>query len=231
VPVDDLPGVALGLLIFFELPGSFRASVREAPAELGDATQQRLRDLVEALALARETLSSAVHDLEAQNQQLHAQNQELTASNAELTSSNEELQSVNEELYTVNSESQDKLGALEQLNGNLEDLLDAVDTGALLLDRQLAIVRFNPTAARVFGLCDADLGRPLPEIGASAHYPSLEADLRESLRSGIGKTADVRAHDGATWQVSLQVARVGSGGSAGGVLVTTRELCRTQPKA
>jgi two-component system CheB/CheR fusion protein len=155
---------------------------------------------------------------------LHAQNQELTAANAELTSSNEELQSVNEELYTVNSESQNKLGALEQLNGNLEDLLDAADTGALFLDRQLAIVRFNPTAARVFALREADLGRPLPEITSNANYPSLGADLRETLRSGICKHTDVRAQDGSSWQVSVQGARVGSGGSAGGVLVTTREL-------
>jgi two-component system, chemotaxis family, CheB/CheR fusion protein len=224
VPVDDPSGVALGLLIFFELPGSFCASARAASAEFGDATQQRLRELIEALALARETLSSAVQDLEAQNQEWRAKNQELTASNAELTSSNEELQSVNEELYTVNTESQNKIGALDQLNGNLEDLLSAVNVGGLLLDRELAVVRFNPTAMRLFALREADLGRPLREIAMNGEYPSLDADLRETLRSGVGKSINVRAHDGAFWQVGLQLARAGHGGSAGGVLVTTREL-------
>jgi two-component system CheB/CheR fusion protein len=230
LPVDDLPGVALGLLIFFE-PRNVSAGVQEPASGSEEASQQRLRELVEALASAREALSTAVQDLEAQTRQLQEQNRELTTANSELTSGNEELQGVNEELYTVNSESHDKIGALEQVNENLQQLLSAVDAGGLSLDQQLAVVRFNPAITRLFALGEADLGRPLGEIELNADYPTLDADVRETLRSGVGRKTNLRAHDGSYWELALHAARAGSAGNAGGVLVTTREISALGPPA
>jgi two-component system CheB/CheR fusion protein len=222
-PVEDLPGVALGLLIFFESP---RASADTEPVDTSDlegAARQRLRELEDELLVARENLNSAVQDLEASNEELQATNEELTASNEELQSTNEELQSVNEELYTVNSEYQEKIGELEDTNADLENLLGAVDAGVLFLDDRLTIRRFNDSATRLFPLRPEDLGRPLSEIAIQADK-SLAQDAFDVLHSGQRKLITALGHDGAWWSIGLRVARDRNGKSGGGVIVTLQEI-------
>ena len=223
-PVEDLPGVALGLLIFFESP---RPTARPAALDLPDldgAARQRQRELEDELLVARENLNTAVQDLEASNEELQSTNEELTASNEELQSTNEELQSVNQELYTVNSEYQEKIGELQETNGDLENLLRVVDAGVLFLDERLTIRRFNDSATRVFPLRHEDLGRPLAEIAVQADCPSLVDEALDVLHSGERRLLTALGHDGAWWSIGLRAASDRSGESAGGVIMTLHEI-------
>jgi two-component system CheB/CheR fusion protein len=222
-PVEDLPGVALGLLIFFESPRIAAEPTPVDASELEGAARQRLRELEDELMVARENLQSAVQDLEASNEELQATNEELTASNEELQSTNEELQSVNEELYTVNSEYQEKIGELEETNADLENLLGAVDAGVLFLDERLTIRRFNDSATRLFPLRPEDIGRPLSEIAVQADT-ALAQQAFDVLHSGQRKIVTALGHDGAWWNIGLQVARDRNGKSGGGVIVTLQEI-------
>jgi two-component system CheB/CheR fusion protein len=222
--VEDLPGVALGLLIFFESPRVAPALAPLDASELEGAARQRLRELEDELLVARENLNSAVQDLEASNEELQATNQELTASNEELQSTNEELQSVNEELYTVNAEYQEKIGELEETNGDLENLLRVVDAGVLFLDEHLAIRRFNESATRLFPLRHEDLGRPLAEIAIQADCKSLAQDALDVLNFGERKLLTALGDDGAWWSIGLRLARGRRSESGRGVIVTLQEV-------
>jgi two-component system CheB/CheR fusion protein len=223
-PVEDLPGVALGLLIFFESPRpTAQPAALDAP-DLDGASRQRLRELEDELLVARENLNAAVQDLETSNEELQSTNEELTASNEELQSTNQELQSVNQELYTVNCEYQEKIGELEETNADLENLLRVVDAGVLFLDERLTIRRFNDSATRVVPLRHEDLGRPLGEIAIQADCPSLADDALEVLHSGERKLLTALGHDGAWWSIGLRAARDRSGESGDGVIVTLQEI-------
>ncbi len=225
VPVDDLPGVTLGLMIFFEAPEQPKQSRPQIDlTQLDQVAQHRLKELEDELVLARESASAALADLESSNQELEAANDDLTASSEALESTNEELQSVNEALYTVNSECKRKIETLEEMNSDLENLLRVVDVGVLLLDESLMIRRFNNGATRLFPLRPEDVGRPLTEIALQADYPGFARDVREVLSLGIRKAASVLALDGAWWSIGVRTARDSSSRMAGGVIVTMHEI-------
>jgi two-component system, chemotaxis family, CheB/CheR fusion protein len=223
-PVEDLPGVAIGLLIFFESPPSALPLPLAHSSDLDGAVRQRMRELEDELLVARENINSAVQDLEANNEELQHTNQELTASNEELQGTNQELQSVNQELYTVNAEYQEKLAELEETNADLENLLRVVDAGVLYLDERLNIRRFNDSATRVFPLRHEDLGRPLSEIAVLAEYQSLASDALDVFHTGQRKLVTALGHDGAWWSIGLRPARDHSGDGSGGVIVTLQEV-------
>jgi two-component system CheB/CheR fusion protein len=224
VPVDDLPGVTLGLMIFFESPEQPKQSPQIDPTQLDKVAQHRLKELEDELVLAREHSSSAMAELESTNQELQAANDDLTASSEALESTNEELQSVNEALYTVNSECKRRIEELEETNTDLDNLLRVVDVGVLLLDESLMIRRFNSSATRLLPLRPEDVGRPLTEIALQADYPSFAKDVREVLSLGIRKAASVLALDGAWWSIGVRTARDSSSRVAGGVIVTMHEI-------
>ncbi|HVZ37505.1 MAG TPA: CheR family methyltransferase, partial [Polyangiaceae bacterium] len=223
VPVDDVPGASLCLLIFFEGLPTSESAICLDPTSLDGATQQRIRELEDELLVARENLHSAVQDLEATNEELQATNEELTASNEELQSTNEELQSVNEELYTVNSEYQEKIGELEQLNSDLENLLHVVDAGVLFLDDDLTIRRFNDAATRLLPARHEDIGRPLSEIAIQAEYPNFARDAQQVMLSGQRHLATVRGNDGAWWSIGMRAFR-NTITPNGGVIVTMQDI-------
>ncbi|MEM6926763.1 MAG: PAS domain-containing protein, partial [Myxococcota bacterium] len=154
--------------------------------------------------LTRENLRTAVEDLEATNEELQATNEELIASNEELQSTNEELQSVNEELYTVNAEYQEKIEELEYLTGDLENLLRSIDVGALFLDSELRVRRFNDTVLRLLPLRTQDLGRSLLDLVLHAEYPSFHEHVGEVLTSREPRTSRVVASDGTVWSVQIR---------------------------
>ncbi len=204
VPFEDALAGGAGLLVFFEdVTGP--CVTTSIGANIEEVTRQRLKELEDELIVARENLQSAVQDLEAANEELQATNEELTASNEELQSTNEELQSVNEELYTVNSEYQQKIGELEELNDDLENVLRATDAGVLFLDEQLTIRRFNETARRLLPVRNEDVGRPLSEIAPHARYPEMSTHASTVLATGEPMVTDVLSTEGTWWTIRLRV--------------------------
>ncbi len=194
-----------GLMIFFEEIRAPSEGEGEASTfDLSSESAVRIEELKAELVLTRENLRTAVEDLEATNEELQATNEELIASNEELQSTNEELQSVNEELYTVNAEYQEKIEELEYLTGDLENLLRSIDVGALFLDSELRVRRFNDTVLRLLPLRTQDLGRSLSDLVLHAEYPSFHEHVNEVLTSREPRTSRVVASDGTVWSVQIR---------------------------
>ncbi len=140
------------------------------------ATREHLQTTVEELETSNEELKSS-------NEELLSMNEELQSSNEELHTSKEELQSINEELQTVNSELQHKIDELDASNSDLENLFSSTQIATIFLDRDLRIKKYTPTAAEVFHLLPADLGRPLADLAAHFFEGSIIPDLRAVLET------------------------------------------------
>ncbi|MEN0067166.1 MAG: PAS domain-containing protein, partial [Myxococcota bacterium] len=194
-----------GLMVFFEeIRVPAEANSEASTFDLSSESAVRIEELKAELVLTRENLRTAVEDLEATNEELQATNEELIASNEELQSTNEELQSVNEELYTVNAEYQEKIEELEYLTGDLENLLRSIDVGALFLDSELRVRRFNDTVLRLLPLRTQDLGRKLTDLVLHAEYPDFHAHVHEVLTSREFRASRVVASDGSIWSIQIR---------------------------
>ncbi len=221
-PLLKTSGLPATLLVFFEQQER-RPSDIVGNVDIDVATRQRLHQLEDELTIAREHLHSAVQDLEATNEELQATNEELTVSNEELQSTNEELQSVNEELYTVNTEYQQKIGELEELNADLENLLRVMAAGVVFLDDTLCIRRYNEASTHLLPMRREDLGRPLKEIAVQAAYPTLATDAQQVLASGQRTTRKILGDDGTWWSIVMRVFQA-SADDPRGVIITLQEV-------
>ena len=208
-----------GLLVFFEEVAPVGEPDAVSMVDLSDASRERIAGLEDELMVTRENLRTAVEDLEATNEELQATNEELIASNEELQSTNEELQSVNEELFSVNTEYQEKIEELEYLTGDLENLLRSIDVGALFLDAELRVRRFNDTVLRLIPLQAQDIGRAFDDFTMRASYPTFRADLSQVQASGVDLVRDLVDHEGVEWRVRIRRFD-GSHRRASGVIIT-----------
>jgi two-component system CheB/CheR fusion protein len=227
LPVDTEDASALHLLIF-ETIETRDDLPPVADIDVPTAHQERVRTLEAELAATRETLQSTIEELETANEELQATNEEMMASNEELQSSNEELQSVNEELNTVNAEYQEKLEVLNRVNADLDSLTQVVSSGAVFVDEQLRLTRFNPDAALIFRVRPEDVGRPLSDLTHSLDYPSLHEDLQRTLDRFERVETEVAGTEGKRYLVQMLPYRVPSSTRRGAVLsVIDRTESRT----
>jgi|GEM_PF-1532901 len=144
--------------------------------------------LEEELETTREELNAAIQELVRTNEELRASNIEVMSMNEELKSTNDELEtfkeellSLNEELSLVNGRLRDKLEELDTANSDLANLLAASDIATVFLDAGMNLKRFTPSAAALFGLSAADIGRPFRELELKFRDTNLEADCRRVL--------------------------------------------------
>jgi len=126
---------------------------------------------------AVEELENSNSDLRASNEEILSINEELRSSNEELETSKEELQAVNEEVVAVNSELGRKIRELEVLSADISNLLASTQIATLLLDENGVIKRFTPSAARILGLGQSDIGRTIVDIPWNPLGTSLLADV------------------------------------------------------
>ncbi|MBX2800849.1 MAG: PAS domain-containing protein [Myxococcales bacterium] len=209
-----------GLLVFFEAHELDDGEGHDHALDvtLSDASKERISRLEDELLVTRENLRTAVEDLEAANEELQATNEELIASNEELQSTNEELQSVNEELFSVNSEYQEKIEELEYLATDLENLLRSIDVGALFLDGELRVRRFNDTVLRLIPLKAQDLGRHFDDFTMRVDYPELREHILQVLDSGVPRVNTLVDHEDTHWRIHIRPLEELS--HDGGVIVT-----------
>ncbi len=139
-----------------------------------DSMKSRLRETVEQYEASTE-------ELKASNEELQAMNEELRSATEELETSREELQSINEELSTVNQELKSKLDELSHANSDLHNLMVSTAIPTIFLDRDLHIMRYTPSAVKIFNLIPTDVGRPLTDLKHRLRYPELENDTRNVL--------------------------------------------------
>src|SRR5258706_619339 len=159
-------GKDAGIVVLFEQPGEgSAANARQATAEKKvsrvsrekvEPPQVEAQRLGQELGGTRDDLQSVIEQLETANEELQAANEEAQSSNEELQSVNEELetskeeiQSTNEEISTVNQELQNRNAELSQSNTDLANLLQSVQMPIVMLDWDLRIRRFTPSAANL----------------------------------------------------------------------------------
>ncbi|MDD2742632.1 MAG: EAL domain-containing protein [Rhodocyclaceae bacterium] len=158
-----------------ESDGAGLISDRELEDELA-ATREHLQTLVEELETSNE-------EMQALNEEIQASNEEMQASNEELEASNEELQSTNEELATVNEELQIKTAETQELNIDLENIQNSVDYPLLVLDQNLALLRYNRAAIHLFKLGIPQVGRNIRNLALPAGMPDLVGDVQKVIES------------------------------------------------
>ena len=173
------------------------------PQPLGAVATTRQADMARELRQARDHLHAFTQemqtfkeDLKSANEEFQSANEELQSTNEELSTSKEEMQSLNEELQTVNAELQGTVDDLSVANGDLRNLLNSAAIAIIFLDGALRVRRFTTQTTRIFKLLPGDAGRPLSDIVSDLHYPSLQADAHEVLRSLAFSEKQIAATDG-----------------------------------
>jgi two-component system CheB/CheR fusion protein len=202
-----------------------------APAQTADVTQEvaaRIEQLERELAYAREGQRAStaeqqaiIEELKSTNEELQSTNEELQSSNEELLTSKEELQSLNEEMVTVNSELNARIEQLSEIQNDMKNLLDGINTGCLFLDQHLIIRRYTAQVLNVFRLIASDLGRPLTDIKSNLETENLQDDLQRVLDSLIPIERELRTIDGTWYLVRIQPYRTLDNVIAGVVLTFT----------
>jgi two-component system, chemotaxis family, CheB/CheR fusion protein len=193
-----------------------------------DATEQvRLREqmsrIAEQHATAIEELQSTNEELETTNEELQSTNEELETTNEELQSTNEELeatvqefQALNAELATLNAQLESRTSELNRLDSLHRALLDSLDQGVIVTDRDVVVEAWNVQTERMlripagqavgrdlFALPIGDVtrARPViqrvlttgqPEVVDGLSYVSADG---ESRRLGL-RIAPMRSADG-----------------------------------
>jgi two-component system CheB/CheR fusion protein len=162
----------------------------------------RIRDLEQELVATREQLQTSFEELQTSNEDLQSVKEEyqstaeeLQSANEELQTSNEELQSTNEELLTVNEELKIKSEALEIANADLENILNTVLSGIVVLDRNFRVTHYSIASRQVFDLLPSSVGRPLVAIGSPFDLTVLSGEIEKVMESGCQLDHDMALGD------------------------------------
>jgi two-component system, chemotaxis family, CheB/CheR fusion protein len=129
-----------------------------------EATEHaRLKDQMGRIA---EQHATAIEELQSTNEELETTNEELQSTNEELETTNEELQSTNEELETtveelqaantelgaLNAELEGRTSELNRLESSHQALLNSLEHGLAVLNRDGVVTLWNQAADRMLGL-------------------------------------------------------------------------------
>ena len=186
------------------------------PAEAADEIA-RLRA---ELADTREHLQAVIEQLEASNEELQCLNEELQSAGEELQASNEELQATNEELTTLNDELQLKSVEYERLNTTLSNIQNSIRTSLVVVDRDGRVTRFNPLAARIFGLLPNDIGQFLYGVPCYLDLPRLREWVEGVVVRDESRVEHVHQR-GFHYLMQIDAYRDEQGRNAGAVLTFT----------
>jgi two-component system CheB/CheR fusion protein len=152
-----------------------------------ERSRRELETAYEELQSTVEELETTNEELQSTNEELETTNEELQSTNEELETMNEELQSTNEELQTINTELIDRTGQLNQTNVFLESILESMEAGVIVLDRDLTVESWNALAEDMWGL--------RPEETMQKNFLGLDIglpvdQLRKPIRDVLSGAAD-----------------------------------------
>jgi two-component system, chemotaxis family, CheB/CheR fusion protein len=137
-------------------------------------SHEEVQTASEELQSSNEELQTTNEELQSSNEELETTNEELQSTNEELETMNEELQSTNEELQTVNEELRTRSEELNHVNAFLASVLASLSSGAIVVNRNLDVIMWNPRAEDLWGLradevqgkglLNLDIGLPMTEL-------------------------------------------------------------------
>ncbi len=201
-----------------------------SPATADEATaapdSKILSQLRQELATTRSHLQSIIEEQESTNQDLRAANEEILSSNEELQSTNEELQTAkeeiqatNEELSTINDELYRRNAETTRISNDFQNLLGSINIPILMLEGDLSIRRFTPTAAALFNLIPTDIGRPLSDINHRLTIADLESQILAVINTLNQHSQEVQDLDGRWYDLRIRPYRTLDDRIDGAVLV------------
>ena len=177
------------LIVFSDLPAVEEQETSKSKSKKGITSKHQrqleleLKRSMEDIQSLREEMQTSQEELKSTNEELQSTNEELQSTNEELTTSKEEMQSLNEELQTVNIELQSKIADFSRANDDMKNLLNSTEIATLFIDKELNIRRFTDQATTIFKLRLADVGRPFTDLVSNLHYPEIETNARQVLRT------------------------------------------------
>ena len=204
-------------------PRSKRHSISRSENERLQKELLAARDYMTHLASEHEESDSVLH---ATSEELQSTNEELQSTIEELETAKEELQSTNEELSTLNDELRIRNIELMTMGDDLMNLLSSIDTPVIMIDRDLVIRLFNPTAKRLFSFRDSDVGRPIAAFKPLMDLPDLPDILNRVIDTPTTVDTDVRSHEGRWYSLRVRPYRSSRNEIAGAVvtLIDTHDL-------
>lgn len=210
-------------VISFEAVADSAVTGSAGGAQRGDPSDnERLQNELKA---ARDYMShlTSEHEqsdsvLNATSEELQSANEELQSTVEELETAKEELQSTNEELSTLNDELRLRNADLVVVGDDLMNLLSSIDTPVIMVDRDLVIRLFNPTAERIFSFRPTDSGRPINAFKPLMDLPDLGDVLRRVIETSSTVDNEVQSHDGRWYSLRVRPYRSSRNEIAGAVI-------------
>jgi two-component system, chemotaxis family, CheB/CheR fusion protein len=191
-----------------------------------NSEQQEIQRLQQELDTTKAYLQSIIEEQQSTNQDLQAASEEILSSNEELQSTNEELQTAkeeiqatNEELNTINDELNRRNAETTQISNDFQNLLSTVNIPILMLEGDLRIRRFTPTAANLFNLIPSDVGRPFSHIKHNLKVNDLEEQIFEVINTLNLKNQEVQDLDGHWYDLRIRPYRTVDNRIDGAVVV------------
>ncbi|MEB3179873.1 MAG: chemotaxis protein CheB [Nostocaceae cyanobacterium] len=178
------------------------------------AEQQEIHRLQQELSTTKAYLQSIIEEQQSTNQDLRAANEEILSSNEELQSTNEELQTAkeeiqatNEELSTINDELYRRNAETTHVSNDFQNLLASINIPILMLEGDLRIRRFTPTAAPLFNLIPTDIGRRLSDIKHNFNITDLEPQILEVINTLNMNSQEVQDLEGHWYDLRIRPYR------------------------
>jgi PAS domain S-box-containing protein len=204
-------------LVLFEDVSSAAAHLRKSmeltatPEGRENVKDSQIRELKDELESSNLSLQTVIETQEATNEELRAAMEEVQSSNEELQSTNEELetakeelQSSNEELTTLNDELKNRNQALARLNDNLANLTRNVDTAVVMVDSNLKIRLFTPSAQKILNLVSSDTGMPISNLHLAISVPDLEKTISEVIATLGVVNMEVSDEKGCSYEMRVR---------------------------
>jgi two-component system CheB/CheR fusion protein len=225
VPFKVPTSESIWLLVVFDKVAPDKKDGAKKPKSKAAVRHGEVEQLREELSATKESLQAIIEEQEATNEELKSANEEIESSNEELQSTNEELetakeelQSTNEELTTLNEELSNRNIEMIQVNSDLNNLLSSVQIPIVMVDSGLTVRRATPTAAQVFNIRDADIGRRLSELNPAIEISDLDTLLKDVIENLSIRERTVRDNRGKSFLLRVRPYRTADNKIDGAVL-------------
>lgn len=150
---------------------------------LEDVTEKY--EINKELQVANKALETANEKLLSRNKELESSNKQLQDINEELQSTNEELESMNEEMKATNEELKARIGELKAQKERYQLVLDSIESGIIVTDRDLSVRVWNIAAADMWKSGSNEImGTFLMNLDIDLPLELLAHQLREVMNTG-----------------------------------------------
>ncbi|MBC7927242.1 MAG: PAS domain-containing protein [Bryobacteraceae bacterium] len=147
--------------------------------------RKQLSEFAEYVSTTKAQLATAADEQRASSEEISRVKEELEGINEKLGTTKDELRSAVQELLAVNEELQSRNHQLCILNDDLNNVLSAVNTPIVMVDRSLHLRRITSAAEEPLGLTDSDVGRPVADLAERTKI----ADIGQLVQQVIGTSA------------------------------------------